>query len=381
MAEAIDDCLIIGAGIAGLSLGWALAATHRVRILEAEAQPGMHATGRSAAFYSRIYGDALIRRLTAASGEFLCDPPADFTGESLVRPCPCLVFGRPGEEALLSERYREWQSAAPDLVLESARFARERLPVLRPEAVSGCLWEPGAQRIDVHALMQAYRRGFCARGGQLVMNATVTALEQDSRGWTARTPVGHFSAALVINAAGAWADEIATLAGARPLGIQALKRSACIIDVAPQVASEDWPAATDLQESFYIVPESGRLLLSPADETPVPPMDAWPEDLDVAAAVDRLEQATTLQVRRVCSQWAGLRSFAPDRRPVLGPDPSLAGFFWCAGQGGYGIQTAPAMAALGASLAIGQGAPPALLAAGVEPASLAPGRFSTRRAL
>ncbi|RMF95863.1 MAG: FAD-binding oxidoreductase [Gammaproteobacteria bacterium] len=375
MADPADDFLVIGAGIAGLSLGWALAATHRVRILEAEAQPGMHATGRSAAFYSRIYGDAVIRRLTAASREFLFEPPADFTGDALVEPRPCLVFARPGEEALLHERYREWRDAAPDLSLESAEFARQRLPVLRAEAVAGCLWEAGAQRIDVHALLQGYLRGFRARGGRLVANAAVTALLRDDETWTAVTPAGEFRGRQLIDAAGAWADEVAALAGARPLGIQPLKRTACIVDVAPATVADDWPAATDLQESFYIVPESGRLLLSPADETPVPPMDAWPGDLDVATAVDRLERATTLEVERVVNQWAGLRSFAPDRRPVLGPDPDVNGFFWCAGQGGYGIQTAPAMAALGAALAAGRAPPPALLAAGIDPAELAPGRF------
>lgn len=375
MAEVTDDFLIIGAGIAGLSLGWALAATHRVRILEAEAQPGMHATGRSAAFYSRIYGDAVIRRLTAASRAFLFEPPADFTRDALVEPRPCLVFARPGEEAQLHERYLEWRDAAPDLSLESAEFARQRLPVLRADAVAGCLWEPGAQRIDVHALLQGYLRGFRARGGRLVTNAAVTALAREGETWTALTPAGEFRGRQLIDAAGAWADEVAALAGARPLGIQPLKRTACIIDVMPVTVAGDWPAATDLQESFYIVPESGRLLLSPADETPVPPMDAWPDDLDVATAVDRLERTTTLEVERIVNQWAGLRSFAPDRRPVLGPDPDVHGFFWCAGQGGYGIQTAPAMATLGAALATGQALPPALLGAGIDPAELAPGRF------
>jgi D-arginine dehydrogenase len=328
--------LIVGAGMAGASLAYELGDAHAVTLLESEDQPGYHATGRSAAFFSEIYGNETIRALTAASREFFGQPPAVFDEHPLLEPRDCVVFAGRDDLQALRAQFAELRHRVTGLSLESADFALERVPVLRRSKVAGCLWESASQRIDVHALLQGYLRGFRRRRGRLVTRARVEAARRRGGVWSVETTAGEFRARVLVNAAGAWADRVAALAGAAPLGLQPLRRTVCVIETETAEDCADWAAVTDLDESFYCIPEAGRLLLSPADETPSPAGDAYPEDLDVAIAVDRLEAVTTLQVRRVVQQWAGLRTFASDRIPVVGFDPRLEGFFWCAGQGGYG---------------------------------------------
>ena len=221
------------------------------------------------------------------------------------------------------EQLRQWSDG---ISLESAEFALERVPVLRPSYPAGCLWERDSQRIDVHAMLQGYLKAFRRAGGRLVTGAPVNRAQRDDDAWIVETIAGRFRAPVVVNAAGAWADQLATLFGAAPRDLQPLKRTACLIETEPGVDCSGWAAVTDLRESFYFMPEAGQLLLSPADETPVAPGDAWADDLDVAVAVDRFEAVTTLSVRRVTHQWAGLRTFGPGRSPVVGFDPAVDGF-------------------------------------------------------
>ena len=369
------DFLIVGAGIAGASLAYELGDTHAVTLLEAEDQPGYHATGRSAAFFSEIYGNATIRALTGASRAFFEQPPTGFSESPLLEPCDCVIVAGPNELEELREQYAELRQRVAGLSLESAEFAIERVPVLRPSGVAGCLWEKDTQRIDVHAVLQGYLRGFRRRGGQLVTRARVEAASRDRGAWSVQTTAGEYRGRILVNAAGAWADQVAALAGAVPLDLQPLRRTVCVIETETPVNCGGWAAVSDLSESFYCIPEAGRLLLSPADETPVPAGDAYPDDLDVAVAVDRFEAATTARVRRVTQQWAGLRTFAPDRSPVVGFDPAVDGFFWLAGQGGYGIQTAPALSQLAAALLQRQPVPRDLKLAATHGEALAPDRY------
>jgi D-arginine dehydrogenase len=369
--SASADFLVVGGGIAGASVAWQLSRTHSVALLEAESQPGMHATGRSAAFFSEIYGNDTIRAITAASRAFFESPPAGFSDLPLLEPCGCLIYGTPAQQDGLHAHYEELRARSPGVSLESARFACERVPVLNASLVSACIWEPGAQRIDVNALLQGFLRGARAQGTRIMTDAEVQAIDRGNGGWRVATPSGEFRGRVLVNAAGAWADRVATLAGVPAAGLLPMRRTACIVECDPEPDCRDWPGVTDADENYYFMPDAGRLLVSPADETPAEPGDAYPDDLDVAQAVDRLEQATSLSVRRVVQQWAGLRTFTRDRTPVVGFDPTNRDFFWLAGQGGYGIQTAPALSGLAASL-LRRDARPAPLA-NME-AALAPGR-------
>jgi D-arginine dehydrogenase len=363
------DILVIGAGIAGASVAAELAGTHRVALLEREEHPGYHATGRSAALFSESYGNATIRALSRASHDFFYAPPEDFAAEPLVRPRGTLHVAAEHQLAQF-----EAFAGNPDLMagpirrIEPAEALR-LCPVLRPQRVRAALFEDDAADVDVHALHQGYLRRFRQAGGVLITDAEVLSLDWSGRRWTAVTRAGVFAGATVVNAAGAWADRIAALAGARPLSIQPCRRTVVLAELPPGTVAESWPMVIDIDESFYMKPDAGLLLVSPADETPSPPCDAQPEEYDVAIAIDRVEQATTLSLTRIRKRWAGLRSFAPDRSPVVGYDPAREGFFWLAGQGGYGIQTAPAMARLGADLVRGERPQSAVapLVAGLSP--------------
>lgn len=343
------DILIIGAGIAGASVAAELARTHRVAILEREEQPGYHSTGRSAALFSEIYGNGVVRALSRASRDFFYRPPAGFAEHPLVKPRGSLYIARQEQIPRLEEFARN-----ADLAGSIRRLSREdalrACPVLRPEYVAAAVFEGDAADVDVNELHQGYLRQFRHAGGTLVLTADVQALAYREGAWNLQTRAGEFSAPIVVNAAGAWADTVAGKAGAAPLGIKPRRRTALLAELPPGISAEAWPMVIDIDENFYLKPDAGLLLISPADETPVTPCDVQPEEFDVAVAVDRIEQATTLGITRIRRRWAGLRSFAPDRSPVIGFDGALPGFFWLAGQGGYGIQTAPAAARLAASL-------------------------------
>ena len=346
--EVSADILVIGAGIAGASVADALAPSAQVIVLEQEERPGMHSTGRSAALFSETYGNEVIRSLSRSSRAFLADPPPGFSETALIRPRGTLYIA----SADRLEALRELEVDAGAFERLSGAEARRRVPILRPESSAEALYEAGAMDIDVDALHQGFLRRLRPAGGQIVTDASVTALRRAAGRWIATTSRGDFSAPIVVNAAGAWADRVAALAGLAPLGLQPKRRTAALIDGPTDFDFAGWPLVIDVDETVYFKPDAGRLLLSPADETDTEPGDAQPDDLDVAIAVDRLEHMTTLSVRRVAHRWAGLRTFAPDRTPVCGFDPRAEDFFWLAGQGGYGIQTSPALARLAARLVL-----------------------------
>jgi len=372
----VADVVIVGGGIAGASLGYRLAGRRkRVVILEAEDQPGYHSTGRSAALYTTTYGNAIIRALTIVSGRFLLQPPAGFAETPLLSPRQVLWIGREDQAASLAAALVEARASDERARACSVAEALALCPALDPGYLGGAILEPEGYDIDVHTLHQGYLRGFRQAGGELVGGARVQSLARAGGGWEVEAGGQRFSCAVVVNAAGAWADELAALAGLAPVGLTPKRRTAITFDPPVGDGVAAWPCVLDADETFYFKPDAGRILASPADETPSPPCDAQPEDLDIAVTVDRIETATTLQVRRIAAKWAGLRTFAPDKTPVVGMDPDAPGFFWLAGQGGYGIMTSPALGAVAADLITEGGFGEAVSGPGVSAAALSPARF------
>jgi D-arginine dehydrogenase len=345
MTECVDY-LVIGAGIAGVSAAASLAEFGSVRILEAEAHPGYHATGRSAAYFAPSYGNAVVRALTAASESFYRSPPQGFSDVPLLRPRNALFIARRDQRAALAAMHAE----LPGLRRLSGEQAKAIVPVLDATYVDTALIDTGGGDLDVDAILQGFLRSCRHRGGELRTGEQVTAIRRDGDLWCLETPNGRHAGRIVINAGGAWADTVAALAGISPIGIQPKRRTALLIDAPTDVDSSGWPVVIDVDETFYFKPDAGRLLLSPADATPSDPCDAQPDEIDIAIGIDRFVRATGHEVRRVTSRWAGLRSFAPDATFVVGFEPSTPDFFWLAGQGGYGVQTAPAMARVAADL-------------------------------
>src|SRR6185437_4047086 len=369
-----QDIVVIGAGMAGAAVAAHLAEHARVRLLEMEAQPGYHSTGRSAAVFFEAYGSEQVRALTRASRSFLYAPPTNFCAERLVRPRGILLAARHGQEPAL----RQILSAAVpmDELREMTALETTRAhPVLRVDGLIGGVYTERCADIEVNELHRGYLRLLHSRKVTLSKHTEVTGLERLSDKWLINTGRGSLRADIVVNAAGAWADAIAKLAGLTGVGLQPLKRTACLIPAPAGQRSDAWPMLVDVEETFYLKPDAGALLLSPADETLTAPGDAQADDLDVAVAVSRLEEATTLNVERVTHQWAGLRSFVQDRTPVVGFDPIAPGFFWVAALGGYGIQTAPAVSRLAASLALGLEPDESLIEQGVMPSAFTPRRL------
>jgi len=372
------DVIVIGAGIAGASAACALAAARRVLLLERESQPGYHTTGRSAALFTETYGNAVMRALTRASKAFLGAPPPGFSPTPLLSPRGTLLVARAEQLPALRRAHEECSALVDNLAWWTAEEVCARLPCFAPDQVAGGLLEPDAMDIDVHALHQGFLRGLRGRDGVLVCNAGVHALARYGGHWRVQTSAGEFAAPLLVNAAGAWADEIGRLAGARPIGLAPMRRTAITFDPPAGVSVERWPAVIDVDEQWYFKPDAGRILASPADETLSLPCDAQPDEYDVALLVDRLTRCTTLQVPRIRARWAGLRSFVADKTVVAGFDDEAPGFFWLAGQGGYGIQTAPAVARAAAVLIDGGPLPADIAGLGVDAGALSPRRPSLR---
>ena len=368
------DFLVVGAGMAGASAAYYLAPLGRVAVLERESQPGYHTTGRSAALFSETYGNATIRGLTTGGRGFYLDPPAGFAEHPLLAPRGALFIGRDDQIPKLDAAVAEIGDLDRLTRLDAAEV-RALVPALKADYVAGAVFEPAAMDIDVNALHQGYLSGLRAEGGALVTDADVTGAEFDDGRWRVETAAGAFRAPVLINAAGAWCDAVARLAGAAPVGLVPKRRTIITFDPPAGVDVSRWPLVVDVDENFYFKPDAGRLLGSPADETPSPPCDAQPEELDIALAVDRIERATELRIGRILNRWAGLRSFVADKSPVAGFDDRREGFFWLAGQGGYGIQTAPGLGRAAAALARGQPIPADLQDLGVAERDLAPHRL------
>lgn len=367
------DIAVVGAGIAGASVARELARSARVVLIEREQQPGYHTTGRSAALFSAIYGPAPIRALSRASLPFFRDPPGEFGEQPLLAPRGVLMTAQPDQLGAVDAMLAEVAGRGAVHRLGGAE-TRAMMPLLREGYAAASVFEEDASDVDVHALHHGYLRAFKAAGGQVELDAETVALQRSGAAWRIETKRKTFTAGIVVNAAGAWADDLARLAGAAPAGLTPKRRTAVTVKAPDGIDLSHLPMVVDIDEQFYLKPESGRLLLSPADETPSPPCDAQPEEIDIAICIDRVERAFDLQVRTIENKWAGLRTFAPDKCPVVGFDPALAGFFWLAGQGGYGIQSAPAMARLAAALVLGRSVPQDLVDEGVSSDDIAPSR-------
>lgn len=369
------DFLIIGGGIAAASVGHWLAPHGRVVLLERESQPGYHSTGRSAALFMESYGTPQVRALTLASRAFFDAPPDGFTDHPVLSPRGALIVAEAGQEAELEEWWHTLRSVTPRAQRLDAAGACALVPVLRAERIVGAVYEPDAADMDVHAIHQGYLRGLRRAGGTVVCDAEVTGLQHVGGMWQVHAGGIVYEAPVVLNAAGGWADAVAQLAGVPRLGLQPKRRSAFIFAPPEGTAIQSWPMAIGAGEGWYFKPDAGMLLGSPANADPVDPHDVQPEELDIAMAIHRIEEMTTLTIRRPTRTWAGLRSFVPDGDLVGGFDPAAPGFFWVAAQGGYGIQTSPAMGEACAALARGLPIPDRIAAFGLTEAMLSPARL------
>jgi D-arginine dehydrogenase len=370
-----SDFLIIGGGIAAASVGYWLAPHGRVTLLERESQPGYHSTGRSAALFMESYGTPQVRALTMASRAFFANPPEGFSEHPLISPRGAMMVATQGEEAALAEQWEVFRSVTPHARLLSRDEACALVPVLRPEKVLGAVLEPDAADMDVDAIHQGFLRGLRRAGGQVVCKAEVTALARAGSVWRLEAGGNTYEAPVVINAAGAWADVVAALAGVPLIGLEPRRRSAFIFAPPEGINSAAWPLAGGIAESWYFKPDAGMLLGSPANADPVAPQDIQPEELDIAMAIHHIEEMTTLTIRRPTRTWAGLRSFVADGDLVGGFDPDAPGFFWVAAQGGYGIQTSAAMGEACAALARGLPLPERIAGFGLTEAMLSPARL------
>jgi D-arginine dehydrogenase len=374
----IYDFMIVGGGIAGASAGFALAVLGTVLLVERESQFGYHSTGRSAAVFLKSHGPDVIRALATASQPFLLHPPDGFTDFPLLKPRGMLLIGGRDDVAALDRAAEECGRYVEGARRLNADQAREMVPVLRDDYLGGAVFDPEAMDIDVHSLHYGFLRGLRARGGKTLTNAGLASIERARGYWTAQTPNGRFAARVLLNAAGAWCDQVARLADAASVGLVPKRRTAFIFQPPPGTPLENWPVVHDIHETFYFKPDAGKILASPADETPMEPCDVHPDDVDIAAAIERIQRCASLPVTHIERRWAGLRSFVSDGCPVVGYDPRVEEFFWIAGQGGYGIETSPALGRLSARLAAKRGVPHDLADLGVHAETVSPARFARR---
>ena len=376
MASAEFDAVIVGAGIAGASVAHALAPHAKVLLLEREAQPGMHSTGRSAAMFMESYGPPQVRALTRASRAFYEAPPPGFADAAILAPRGALYAAWQGQEAALDGLHASLSATGSVVARIDADECLRRVPVLRSEGLLGGVFEVDAMDIDVHALHQGFLRGAKRAGAVAWTDAELARADNAGGTWQLVLADGRrCSARTLIDAAGAWADEVARRCGVAPLGIQPKRRSAFTFAAPADLDIRPWPTVCNVQESWYIKPDAGQLLGSPANADPVPAHDVVPEELDIATGIAAIEADTTLTIRRPARTWAGLRSFAPDGELVIGWDAHRPAFFWIAGQGGYGIQSAAGASQLAAALWLGAPLPENLRSQGVQPHALEPARF------
>ena len=348
----------------------------KVILLERESHCGYHATGRSAASFTENYGTAMVRRLAMAGRSFFETPPEGFAEHPLVRPRGMITIARADQIDALNEELARAQRFVPSMRRMDVEEALSLVPVLRADYLAEAIFEPDSRDIDVHGLHQGYLRALKARGGVIVTDAEVETIERNGGDWSVRTRAGDFTGARLVNAAGAWADEIARKAGAEPVGLIPKRRTAFTIDAPAGAAIADWPLVNDVGAAFYFKPDAGQLLVSPADAAPSPPTDAQADEYELALGIDRLERATSIPVRKINRKWAGLRTFAGDGNPVVGEDPLVRRFFWLAGQGGYGFKTAPALSRIIAGLILTGALPAEATARGLTAEEMSPGRFS-----
>jgi len=376
------DFVVVGAGIAGASVAWQLSDRASVLVLERETQPGYHSTGRSAALYLEHYGPPQVQALTRASRAFYTAPPADFMPEPVLSPRGALYVARADQRAELDAAYAEARRHSQAVRWLEQDELLALVPCLRAEVIVAGFLDENARDMEVHGLHQGFLRGLRLRGGHLRCAAQVVSLVRDADNacWQIDLADGsRIAARQVVNAAGAWADALAALAGVAPLGLVPKRRSAFTFAAPAGVDARHWPAVMGVDDSFYFKPDAGQMLGSPANADPTTPHDVVPEEIDVATGIFHIEQNTTMQIRRPSHTWAGLRSFVADGELVIGWDAPPAhgqpGFFWLAAQGGYGIQTAYAAGLLARNLLLGEALDTGLAAQGVLPERLAPARL------
>jgi D-arginine dehydrogenase len=377
-SERSADFLVVGGGIAAASVSCWLAPHARVIVLERESQPGYHSTGRSAALYMESYGTPQVRALTLASREFLTSPPDGFAEHPLLSPRGALMVASPGQEAALEDHWEVLRGITPHARCLDRTETCAMIPVLRPERVAGAVYESDAFDMDVHAIHQGYLRGLRQAGGRVICDAEVVSMQRSDGLWRVQAGAETYEAPVVINAAGAWADAVARMAGVPPVGLQPRRRSALVFAPPAGLQTAAWPMAIGVDETWYFKPDAGMLLASPANADPVEPQDIQPEEIDIALAIHRIEEMTTLTIRRPARTWAGLRSFVADGDLLGGFDPAVPGFFWVAAQGGYGIQTSAAMGEACAALARGLPLPQRIASFGLTAEMLAPTRLRER---
>lgn len=370
------DYVVVGAGIAGASVAYRLAAHGRVALLERESQPGYHSTGRSAAMFMETYGTPMVRALTCASRAFYERPPVGFAEHPILTARGAMHVAKAGQAQELAAALHAARPHSIGIELLSVDKVLARCPLLRKERTCGAIYEPDAMDMDVHALHHGYLRSFRARGGHLLQEAEFDRATSSPQAWTVRLADGRtFAASTIVNAAGAWADVVAQRSGVAPIGLQPKRRTAFTFEPPAGVDVSGWPAVIGLDESYYFKPDAGQLLGSPANADPVDPQDVQPEELDVATGIHCIEELTGIRIRRPKHTWAGLRSFVTDGDLVVGADDRVPRFYWIAAQGGYGIQTAAAVSELAAAQLAGEPVPEHLARYGVRASALSPHRL------
>ena len=343
------DVVVIGAGVAGLSAAAGMSQSAQVLVIERESQPGYHSSGRSAAYFAPAYGNEVVQLLTKLSTEDYLNP-APYFEDQLLTPRASLFVARSNQW----QAVEQMQSSQPRLERLDRDVMKFRVPPLTAHCEHG-LYDAEGGDLNVHAILQGYRRQLLRNGVDICVDAEVIAVNPLGQGWEVACENGlTVRASKVVNAAGAWADEIGKLAGLLPLGLIPKRRTACLVEPQSDWNVDEWPMVVNIDEEVYFKSEAGQLMVSPADETDTTPCDAQPEEIDIATAIDRYQQIVDHPDAAPTHKWAGLRTFAPDRTFVVGADPRLEGFYWLAGQGGYGVQSAPAMARLAAQMVLDQ---------------------------
>ena len=375
----VFDVIVIGGGIAGISVAYELSSDRSVCVLEMESALAFHTTGRSAATFLEALGTDQIRALSTGSRAFLENPP-DFIDSPPMSPLPLIMYAKHGRSAEVEAFNAEVSRWVPNSRLLTAAEVIEICPVMKLDHVESGFLDPNSKELDVLAIHQGYVRGFRANSGHIEKSTRVVEAKRVGSHWELTTASGEsYSAEVIVNAAGAWGDEVAAVAGINPSGLIPKVRSIFLVNSPQGDATKDLPIVGDIDGAYYFKPEGHQFLCSPMDQTPSEPCDASADTLEIARAIDEVNNATTLNIKSVNSSWGGLRTFAPDDNPVVGYEANAEGFFWMVGQGGYGIQTSPAMARLSASLVRGQGAPQDLLDRGVDLDALSPERASLNR--
>lgn len=362
------EILIIGAGIAGAGLAAAINGRRDVVLLEQEPRPGHHSTGRSAAIFIQNYGNDVIRALSKASRPLFDAPDPAWFPDPLLSPRGIMFVAEDDDLAA----HEDLLGQSDGLMPLSVGDAVAKVPLLRPERITAAAYERDASDIDVNALHQGWLKQTRKAGGQVLTGATLLSARRSGGRWQVETTAGPVEAEIIVNAAGAWADQVAQICGAATVGLQPKRRSMAVIACPPGYDCHDWPLVASSGDRWYFKPDAGRLLVSPAEEDPVDPHDAFVDDMALAEGIDRYQQAVREEITRLEASWAGLRTFAPDNTPVVGFDPRVGSFFWLAGQGGYGIQTSPALSRVAAALLLGEG--PAIKL-DIDPSQMSPARF------